>query len=304
MSRLVPLLLALVLGLAGCAPATDDAQHGALKIFATTGYLADAARNIAPDAEITTMVGPGGDPHTYQPTTKDLETMRDSDLVVWNGLHLEAHMIDQLESLGDKQLEVGTKVDSGELLPWPDQPGAGEKLYDPHIWNSPALWSQVVDAIGAKLGEIDPERAPEYAAAAESYKGEIAASAQRAQEALATVHPRILITGHDAFNYFGKTFGFEVFATDFVTTEAAKSPAQISALADTIAHEKVPVIFHDNQANPQAIDALKEAVRSRGWEVEVSDAELFADTLGPTPPTDTYLGAFEHNANVVAEALA
>lgn len=114
----------------------------------------------------------------------------------------------------------------------------------------------------------------------------------------------MLITGHDAFNYFGKTFDFDIHATDFVTTEATKSATEISELADTIADKKVPVIFKDNQANPQAITSLQQAVESRGWKVTVSDEELFADTLGPDAPTDTYLGAFEHNAHTVAKALS
>src|SRR5690625_8042392 len=86
-----------------------EAQESAntLKVYATTGYLADAVKNIAPEAEVTTMVGPGGDPHTYQPSTQDIETIQDSDLVLWNGLHLEAHMDDLLESRGEQQLAVG-----------------------------------------------------------------------------------------------------------------------------------------------------------------------------------------------------
>lgn len=288
--------------LTACASETPD-EAGALHIFATTGYLADAAANLAPNAEVTTMVGPGGDPHTYQPSTKDIEAMRDADVVLWNGLHLEAQMIDQLEAMGEKQLAVGEYVDQDELLPWPAEGTNGEQLFDPHIWNSPTLWTQAVDAIGDKLAEIDPTRAGEYDAAAQDYSAQISTAAQDAEAMLDDASPRILITGHDAFNYFGQTFNFEVHATDFVTTEAAKSPTEISQLADTIAEHKVPVIFQDNQANPQAITALQEAVNSRGWHVEISDQELFADTLGPTAPTDTYLGAFEHNARAVAEAL-
>lgn len=296
MRRLIP-LVAVALGLTACAA---PAHAGPLKIFATTGYLADAAHNIAPDAAITTMVGPGGDPHTYQPSTKDMEAMRDADLVLWNGLHLEAQMVDQLEGLGDKQLAVGDKLDHADLLPWPDDPD----LHDPHIWNSPTLWSQAVGEIGSKLGEVDPDNAVKYQDAAGDYQNQIADAAAAAEKSLAPVDNRVLVTGHDAFNYFGKTFNFEIHATDFVSTEAAKSATEISELADTIAEKKVPVIFKDNQANPQAVTSLKEAVRARGWEVRVSDAELFADTLGPTPPTDTYLGAFSHNAETVAAELS
>ena len=115
--------------------------------------------------------------------------------------------------------------------------------------------------------------------------------------------PRILITGHDAFNYFGKTYGLEVHATDFVSTEAKLSASELSDLADLIADNKVPTIFQDNQANPQAVKSLQEAVHARGWDVTISDEELFADTLGSTAPTDTYIDAFLHNAEAVAAAL-
>ena len=297
-------LCAAALALSACssdASANKPKDH--LTVFATTGYLADAVHNIAPDAEITTMVGPGGDPHTYQPTTKDIEAMQSADLVVWNGLHLEAQMIDQLESLGDKQIAVGDKVDQADLLPWPERGADGEKLYDPHIWNSPELWTQVVDALGAKLGEVDKDNAAAYVQAADDYEKQIQAAEDKARAELENATPRVLITGHDAFNYFGKTFDFEIHATDFVTSEAAKSPTEISELADTIAEKKIPVIFQDNLANPQAVTSLKEAVHARGWNVTVSSEELFADTLGPDAPNDTYLGAFEHNAHAVAEAL-
>lgn len=297
-------LCAAALALSACSSdvsANKPKDH--LTVFATTGYLADAVHNIAPDAEITTMVGPGGDPHTYQPTTKDIEAMQSADLVVWNGLHLEAQMIDQLESLGDNQIAVGDKVDQAGLLPWPERSADGEKLYDPHIWNSPELWTQVIDALGAKLGEVDKDNAAAYVQAADDYEKQIQAAEDKARAELKNATPRVLITGHDAFNYFGKTFDFEIHATDFVTSEAAKSPTEISELADTIAEKKIPVIFQDNLANPQAVTSLKEAVGARGWIVTVSPEELSADTLGPDAPNDTYLGAFEHNAHAVAEAL-
>ena len=146
--------------LAGCqaSNSTDGdsaGQSDSLQVYATTGYLADAVKNIAPDAEITTMVGPGGDPHTYQPTTKDIEKMRDADAVVWNGLHLEAQMIDELESLGEKQLAVGEGIDEAELLDWPETDDEGNPLHDPHIWNSPEIWQQVVTAVADHLAKLD-----------------------------------------------------------------------------------------------------------------------------------------------------
>ena len=286
------------------ASSDPDGDGATLTVYATTGYLADAVANVAPEADITTMVGPGGDPHTYQPSTRDIETIQNSDVVIWTGLHLEAQMDDQLESLGDKQLAVGEELPEELLLPWPETDDEGNALHDPHIWNSPEAWSLVVGSIADKLGEVDPDNAAAYATNAEAYQAEIADAAAEADELLTSVpEPRILITGHDAFNYWGATFDFEVMATDFVSSEAAMSPTEISDLAALIAENEIPVVFQDNLANPQAIDSLTEAVRALGAEVEISDEELFADSLGAEAPVDTYLGVFSHNAEAVAAAL-
>ena len=310
-------VIAAALALAGCSASpgtgggaetpqvdTDAAPHR-VTVYATTGYLADAVANIAPAAEIITMVGPGGDPHTYQPSTRDIQAIQNADVVLWNGLALEAHMEDQLASLGDQQLAVAEQLPEELLLPWPETDGGGDPLYDPHVWNSPEAWSLVVTEVATKLGEVDPARASEYSANADAYVTEIAAAAAEAEALIATIpeDARTLITGHDAFNYFGAEYGLEVFATDFVSTDAALSPQELSDLADLITERRVPVIFQDNQANPQAITSLREAVLAQGWEVRVSDAELYADSLGADPGVDTYLGVFRHNTTAVADAL-
>ncbi len=306
LAAMLTFVVAIALALSGCAQGSADkgGSEGKLTVYATTGYIADAVKNIAPDAEITTMVGPGGDPHTYQPSTQDIEKIQGVDLVLWNGLHLEAQMLELLESRGDKQLAVAEELPKELLLPWPEDDGAGGTLYDPHVWNSPEAWSMIVESITEKLAEVDPDNAETYRENGEKYRGEIAAAADEVEQLLSTVpDPRILITGHDAFGYFGDTYNLQVYATDFVSSEAALSPAELSELAKLIADNKVPVIFQDNQANPQAITSLKEAVRALGWQVEISDQELYADSLGADAGVDTYLGVLKHNAKSVADEL-
>ncbi|MDO5700586.1 MAG: metal ABC transporter substrate-binding protein [Bowdeniella nasicola] len=286
----------------------EDGKHtgdGNISVFATTGYLGDAVMNIAPEADVTVMVQPGGDPHTYQPSTKDVEKMRDADLVFWNGLYLEAMMEDQLESLGDKQLAVGEFVDKSMLLDWPEQDHEGNDLYDPHIWNSPDIWLDVVDQVAEKIADFDPDNADAYKENAEAYKEKVEGLKDYAEEAIAKIpeDSRILITGHDAFQYYGATFGLEIHATDFVTSESQMSAQELDELASMIADNKVPTIFQDNLKNPQAIKSLKEAVQSKGWDVVVSDQELFADSLGDHSPVDTYVGVFEHNTDAILEGL-
>ncbi len=290
---------------AGESTGSTSADADKLTIFATTGYLGDAAKNIAPEADITVMVGPGGDPHTYQPSTKDIEKMRSADVVLWNGLHLEAQMIDQLESLGDKQLSVGKEIPKDMLLPWPEKDDEGNDLFDPHIWNSPDIWMNVSQQIVDKLSQTDSAHADQYKANGEKYINGIKDMKKKAEEALSKIPEaqRTLVTGHDAFQYFGKTFGLEVLATDFVTSESEMSAAELNDLAALIAEKKLPMIFQDNLKNPQAIKSLEEAVKSKGWEVSVSDEELFADSLGDHSPVDTYFGAYEHNVETIVKAL-
>lgn len=292
--------------LTSCGDTTEASDSDeTLSVYATTGYLADAVENIAPDAEVTTMVGPGADPHTYQPSTRDIETIQDADVVLWNGLYLEAQMIELLESQGERQLAAAEQIPEDMLLSWPETDDEGNPLNDPHVWNSPDAWAIVVDEVADKLAELDSENAEAYRANAADYQDEIVEAAAEVEELLATVaEPRMLITGHDAFNYFGDTYDLDVHATDFVSSEAALSAEELSELAELIADYEVPVIFEDNQANPQAITSLQEAVSARGWEVEISDEELYADSLGADEGVDTYLGVFTHNARAVSEALA
>lgn len=294
-------------GQSNSTPTTDGSagSEAPLKIFATTGYLADAVKNLDPSAELTTMVQPGGDPHTYQPSTQDIEKMQAADVVFSNGVHMEAQMLKELDSLGDKHLAVGNKIPPADLLPWPEKDDQGNDLHDPHIWNSTKIWTQVVDLMGKKLGEVRPAKAAEYTKNAEAYIAKIKEMDDYAKTELAKIpkERRLLVTGHDAFNYFGKTYDLEIRATDFVTSEANLSAAEVSELAKVIAEHKLPVIFQDNLKNHQAIESVKEAVKAQGWQVEVSDTELFADSLGSESGVDTYLGVMKHNVDTIVKAL-
>ncbi|MFC0582530.1 metal ABC transporter substrate-binding protein [Micrococcoides hystricis] len=308
-SRLITgVIAALALLLSGCAVNEDGAPQRAadepLTVFATTMYLADAVKRIAPDVEVTTMVGPGADPHTYQLSTKDIERLNSADVVLWNGLHLEAVAGKVLAEQGDRQLAVAEQLPTDDLIKAGDDDDFGG-MYDPHVWNDPDLWSQVVEFSAEFLGKHDPDNAEQYLQNAKEFQQDIAELDAKAQKQLDTIPEdrRVVITGHDAFNYLGRAYNLEIRATDFISTEAELSAAELSELADVIAEHEIPVIFQDNQKNPQAITSLKEAVTARGGAVEVSSEELFADSMGPEAPVDTYLGAFAHNVETIAEAL-
>ena len=275
-----------------------------LTIVATTGYLGDAARNIAPDATVTVLVGPGGDPHTQELTTKDTQAIEQADVVLWTSHDMEHKMMGQLEKLGDKQVAAAEAIPEDMLLPW-EEDGKVEG-HDPHVWNSPDNWKYVVTACAEKIAEIDSANADTYKANGESYNAQIDQAKTDAQTKFDTIpkERRVLVTGHDAFNYLGKTYDIEIRATDFVSSESEISASEIDELAAFIAEKKVPTIFQDNLKNPEAINHLKEAVVAKGWNVEVSDKPLYADSLGEQAPVDTYLGVFAYNAETIVAALA
>ena len=290
------------------ASEAKDAITGAgdgLKVFATTGYIGDAVHNIAPAADVQVLVGPGGDPHTYQPSSKDLQDMNNADVVLWSGVHLESEMEKQLEGLGDKQEAVGEAIPKDKLLDWPEPGDNGEKLYDPHIWNDTDNWELVVTAIADRLAKAQPEDADAFKENAEKYNSEISDAKKYVQDKINTIpeSERDLITGHDAFNYFGREFGLKVTATDFITTESQKSAAEINDIAQQIVDDKIKMIFPDNVANPQGSKSLQEIAQQKGWDVKISDKELYADTLGESAPTNTYIGVLKHNADVIADGL-
>ncbi|MBM7825708.1 MULTISPECIES: metal ABC transporter substrate-binding protein [Arcanobacterium] len=283
----------------------SGAKESSLRVFATTGYLADAVSNIAPGAKVYTMVKPGGDPHTYQPSTKDIEELNAADAVVWNGLHLEALMTKQLQGMGKKQIAVGDQLPKDKLLPWPEKDDAGHELHDPHIWNSPENWQLVVEEVAKHLGKLDPKNADQYLQNAKSYNKKIDEADAQAKKVLSSIpaDQRNLVTGHDAFNYLGKRYNLQIFATDFVTSEAEKSASELNDLAQMIATKKIKTIFVDNLQNPQAVKSLQENVKSKGWDVKISDEELFADSLGDKEPVNTYLGVLKHNTEAIAKGL-
>jgi len=293
-------VLALSSGLAGgfAHAQADPADLASLRVVATTGHIGDALTQIAPGLDVFVLVGPGLDPHTYEASTRDIQRLRDADMVFWNALDLEAQMARQIRSLGARQVALGEGVPEHLLLPF-------EGGVDPHIWNSTEIWTLVVDAIAETMATMVPELAETFRANAAAYALEIASADAYAREQLASVPPehRFLVSGHDAFNYFAQAYGFEALAVEGISTADEASIQDLRELADFIAEQRVPVIFYENITDRQATDALREAVIARGWDVQIAEETLYSDSLGDAPPLDTYLGTFLHNVDVIVAAL-
>ncbi len=307
--RSVMMLMLSVMLLAGCSGGDGDetsADKGdrVLNVVATTGQVGDLAISVGGDrVKVVSLMGPGVDPHLYKASAGDVERLRKADVIFFNGLHLEAKMGEVLERLGSRQptAAVAEAIPESDLL----SPAEFEGAHDPHVWFDPTLWSHAVDAVADKLAEIDPTHADGYRQRADAYKNEIAELHAWAVAEVATVpeNLRVLVTAHDAFNYFGRAYGVEVRGLQGISTATEAGTGDVQDLAAFIAGRKIPALFVESSVSPRAIEAVREAVKSRGWNVSVG-GEIFSDALGDAgTEAGTYLGMVRHNVRTITAAL-
>jgi manganese/zinc/iron transport system substrate-binding protein len=303
MRRIVTCLAAAcVLLLGGARPA--PAEPG-FTVVCSIGQIADITRNVAGDrAEVIGLLGPGVDPHLYKLTRSDVGQLRAADLVFYNGLLLEGKMIDALERLASsgKPVHAVTEAIDEEYLLTPEM-FAG--AYDPHVWMDPQAWAKAVEVVRDRLIAFDPAGEAVYLQNASAYLDELRALDAYAQEVLATVPEdrRVLVTAHDAFNYFGRRFGFEVLGIQGISTESEAGVREIENLVSILVERGIPAVFVETTVSQRNIRALIEGAGARGHEVAIGGS-LFSDAMGAGGTYEgTYLGMIDHNVTTIARAL-
>jgi manganese/zinc/iron transport system substrate-binding protein len=308
-TKTIPFLLfiaPLLLLLAGCGGAVEaDAADGHLQVVTTIGQIADAARIIGGDhVHVTSLMGAGTDPHLYVAGISDVDKLRGADVVFYNGLYLEAQLEDVLEQLAERQtvVAVSANIDRAGLLP----SAAYADEFDPHIWFDVTLWSQAVSQVRDTLIQIDPAHAADYEANAAAYLAELEALHAYVADQAARVpaEQRVLITAHDAFNYFGRAYGFEVLGLQGISTASEAGTGDVQQLSDFIADRRIPAIFIESSVPVRNVEAVQAAVRDRGFDVSIG-GQLFSDAMGDTgTPEGTYIGMVRHNIDTIVGALA
>lgn len=297
-------LLALSAGSLSFTALPLRAQGARLNVVATTGMIADAARVIGGDrVAVQALMGPGVDPHSYRQTRSDIVALTRADLVLWHGLYLEAQMQDLLHKLAERGpvTAVGESVPRADLIAHEDY----ETKFDPHVWMVPDLWAHVLRAVRDALTAAAPHGAALFAANAETYLHRIDRLAVYARDVLATVPPasRVLLTAHDAFNYFGRAYGFEVVGIQGISTESEAGLNRIRTLVDMLVTRDIRAVFVETSVSDRNMRALVEGAAARGHEVRIG-GELFSDAMGePGTYEGTYPGMIDHNVTTIAAAL-
>ncbi len=277
---------------------------GPLRIVATTGMIADAARQVGGDlVEVRGLMGPGVDPHAYRQTRTDIVAMIRADLVLWHGLYLEAQMESFFHDLARKRNVVAV----AEALPR-DRLRSHDSYadkFDPHVWMTPILWKDVVKEVLRALTDLRPESADVFAANAERHLRDLDRLAEYAATSMAKIPQsnRVLLTAHDAFGYFGDSFGIEVLGIQGISTESEAGLNRIGMLVDLLVERRVEAVFVESSVSDRSIRAVIEGAAAQGHMLKIG-GELFSDAMGEAGTYEgTYIGMIDHNVTVIAAAL-
>jgi zinc/manganese transport system substrate-binding protein len=284
-------------GLIAVSMPLPAAASGKLKVVATITILGDMVEQVAEGhVALTTLVGPNGDAHVFEPTPADAKALSQADLVVVNGLGLEGWMDRLIKASGYR----GPIVIASTGVKPREMDEEGKTVPDPHAWQNLANGHLYVSNIETALANADPSNADAYRQAAKRYLGQIDAMDAKVRRQIAEIPPdqRKVVTSHDAFGYFGAAYGVEFVAPEGLSEDAEPSAADMKKLIDQIRREHIKVLFFENALSPRLVQQIGNETGA------VVGGTLYADALSePGGPADTYLKMFEHNVPLLRSAM-
>lgn len=294
-----------VIFLSNCHHSAGFFSGNKLKVTATTTLVADMVRQIGGDrVEVLSLMGPGIDPHMYKASENDIIRIMESDLVFYSGLHLEGKLEMVFEKMSRSNIRtfaVSEGISRDILLQIDKNTGQA----DPHFWFSVEAWKQASVYVQQVLSRVDTANAPVYERNLTGYMSQLDSLETWIHHEIAKIYPeqRVLITAHDAFNYFGKYYGFEVMGLQGLNTAAEAGVKDVIDLAGLIATRKIKSVFTETSVPPRNVEALKESVKSRGFNVN-SGGSLYSDSLGDeNSEAGTYIEMYKYNVQIIVDAL-
>ena len=298
--------MALFVGACGPAAGADtkDLSQRQIRVVTTIGMITDVVENVGGErVQVTALMGPGVDPHLYKATESDVNTLSSADVIFYNGLNLEARMTDVFEQMSRSRpaIAVGEVIPEDSRLKDP----AYENQPDPHVWMDVKLWMAVVEKTRDELIQLDSDSEDLYRANAEGYLAELRDLEDYAQQQIKRVPPgqRVLVTAHDAFQYFGRGYDFEVFAPQGISTASEAGLDDIRRTIDVVVERDIPAIFVESSVPRDVVEAIVAGARDRGHEISIG-GELFSDAMGEAgTPEGTYVGMIRHNIDTIVTEL-
>ncbi|MEL0644228.1 zinc ABC transporter substrate-binding protein [Olleya sp. Ti.3.14] len=302
MKKLI-LLSLITLVFFSCNDTTKD--NGKLNIVTTTTMITDLVKNIGKDSiNVNGLMGSGVDPHLYKASEGDVSKLVNADIIFYNGLHLEGKLVEVFEKMGNTTktpIALGEDIDKKTLI------GSDyfASNYDPHVWFNIEYFKQFAQKVTAVLIEKDSKNSKYYKANEDEYIEKLNTLQKTITSKIETLpaDKRILVTAHDAFNYFGKNYGFEVVGLQGLSTATEAGVKDVQNLANFIIEKQLKAIFVESSVPKRTIEALQKAVNSKGHNVQIGGT-LYSDALGSAGTLEgTYIGMFEYNVNTIVNAL-
>lgn len=265
-------------------------------VMASASMWADMAENLGGDLiDVQTIVPVGGDPHIYDPTPDDARRVEKAELVLVNGLTFEGWILELVENSGTKARTV--MITEGIA---PIQSMQYENATDPHAWMDPTIGLKYIENIYQALLQLLPEQEDILSFNYKLYKENLQKLDEYCTNRILEIpeNQRILITSHDAFQYYGRKYGLRLEAVLGTSTESDVQTSDVRRIEEILKKEPVPAIFIESTINPKMIQQLADD------HSVVVGGQLYADSLGDEDsPASTYETMIKHNTDVIVDAL-
>ncbi|MBT2615268.1 MULTISPECIES: metal ABC transporter solute-binding protein, Zn/Mn family [unclassified Bacillus (in: firmicutes)] len=297
-------VLAALLVLTGCGndTAESDNGNGKLDVVTTTGMIGDLVENIGgKHVEVTSLMGPGVDPHLYKATQGDVKTLDSADMIFYNGLHLEGKMTDIFEMMSKDKPTIAVTEDFKEN----QLRKVGATEHDPHVWFDVKLWIVAAEAVKKELIAEDPDHEAEYRENYEEYVLQLEELDKYVHEEINKIpeDQRVLVTAHDAFGYYGQSYGLDVRGLQGINTLSEYGSKDVTDMRNYLVENKIKAIFIESSVPRKAIEAVIQGAGKQGHKVEIG-GELFSDAMGERGTEEgTYIGMVRHNTDTIVRAL-
>lgn len=295
-------------GFRGVRPFDD----GTFRIVTTTTQASDLATILTEGVagiEMTPLMGAGVDPHLYQPTESDITAMNAADMVIYSGLHLEGQFDAVFEALKEQGVLIYSLSqpvkEAGFVIGTFDVGQAQSGTDDPHFWFDPYNWEVTTLDLAETLAALDPDNADTYRSNAAAYGSQLRDLYAWADEGMRSVpdNQRFLVTSHDAFQYFGAAFGWQMAAIQGISTEDEAGVGDIQGTVQFVVEQEIPVLFVESSIPPNTIEAVQAAIIANGGKARVGVRELYSDAMGvPGTFGGTYIGMIAENVYTILQS--
>ncbi|WP_181347958.1 metal ABC transporter solute-binding protein, Zn/Mn family [Thalassobacillus sp. CUG 92003] len=281
-----------------------SSEDETIKVTTTIAQIGNAVEEIGGEhVEVVSLMGPGIDPHLYQATQSDLKKLQNAEVIFYNGLNLEGQMHEVFENMSDHTPTVAI----GDTLPDDvlREDMEDDNKTDPHIWFDIEIWKTAISNITDTLSEEDPAHAEAYQQNEEAYFEELDELHDYAKEQTANIpeNQRVLVTAHDAFNYFGNAYDMEVKGLQGLSTDAEYGLADIQDLVGTLVSKNIKAVFIESSVSEKSINAVIKGAEKQGHNVTIG-GELYSDAMGEDGTEEgTYIGMYRHNVDTIVKAL-